>query len=385
MKRFKDDLYYVGVNDYNIYLFESQFRVPNGISYNSYVLMDEKIAIFDSVDVHFQDEWLNNVLEVLNGRTPTYLIIQHMEPDHSSSINALLDRFPSLKLVGNNKTFDMLKKFYRKDYQNEMIVIKDKESLSLGKYNLTFYFAPFVHWPEVMMTYVDSLNALFSADAFGKFSTLDVDEKWEEEASRYYFGIVGKYGLQVNNLLKKLDGLDIKMICPLHGPILDNNLSYYLNLYKDWASYRPTKKGVVIAYNSIYGNTLKAVMTLKSYLEEENINVLTFDLAREDMSKAISSAFVYDRLVLACPTYNGTLFPHMYSYIHEISERNFQNRKVGIIENGSWGVIIARKIKELLSPLKGIEIIEPVVTILSSMSEDNEKQLKELSINLKGE
>ncbi len=380
MKKITNDLYYVGVNDHQIDLFEGIYKVPNGVSYNSYILMDEKIAIFDSVDINFGEEWLIKIKEVLNGKNPDYFIIQHMEPDHSACIKMLIDTYPSIKIVGNIKTFTMLHQFFQMDTKNQEIVISDMNTLSLGNHTLTFVLAPMVHWPEVMVTYDNTSNILFSADGFGKFGALDIEEEWEDEASRYYFGIVGKYGAPVQTLLKKASSLNIQMICPLHGPILKENINHYLDLYQTWSNYLPSKEGIVIAYTSVYGNTKEVVMKLNSLLK--NNNVILYDLARSDMSEVVKSAFEYNKLVLATTTYNGTIFPFMRDFINELVERNYQNRTIGIIENGTWAPMAAKKIKECFISSKQIQFLEPIITIRSRMNDNNIKELESLAQEL---
>lgn len=383
MEKITNDLYYVGVQDHQIDLFEGIYHVPHGMSYNSYVFMDEKIAILDSVDIHFGLEWIQKVKEVLNGKTPDYFIIQHMEPDHSASIQMLIETYPQIKLVGNVKTFTMFHQYFAIDTSNQEIIVRDMDTLTLGKHTLTFVLAPMVHWPEVMVTYDNASKTLFSADGFGKFGALDVEEDWVEEARRYYFGIVGKYGAPVQTLLKKASTLDIQMICPLHGPILKENIQTYLHLYDVWSSYSFEKDGIVIAYTSVYQNTKKAVETLEYYLKQNTSKeILTIDLARTDMSIAVAKAFQYKTLVLATTTYNGTLFPFMREFIHELSERNFQNRLIGIIENGSWAPMVSKKIKEHFENSKQIQWIEPIVTLRSSMSNENQEQLRSLANEL---
>ena len=376
------DIYYVGVNDHQIDLFEGQYVVPNGMAYNSYIIMDEKIAIVDSVDINFTHEWLDNIERVLNGKKPDYFIVQHMEPDHSANIMNLLKVYPNLTVVGNDKTFKMMNNFFG-EAPNNTLVVKNMDSLSLGKHNLTFVFAPMVHWPEVMVTYDACDKVLFSADGFGKFGALDVEEDWACEARRYYFGIVGKYGVQVQSLLKKASSLDIKIICPLHGPVLKENLEYYLNLYNTWSSYQAESEGILIAYTSVYGNTKKAVLELAEKLKANGCpKVVVSDLARTDMAEAVEDAFRYNKLVLATTTYNASIFPFMNTFIEHLVERNYQNRTIGFIENGSWAPLAAKIMKEKLEGCKNLTFVDPVVEIHSGLSEENHQQVEDLCQNL---
>lgn len=363
------DVYYVGVNDHDIDLFEGQYVVENGMAYNSYIIMDERIAILDSVDARFTDEWLNNIDKVLNGRKPDYLIVSHMEPDHSANIDNLVNKYPDITIVATAMAFNMLKHFFKKDYQK--LMVKENDTLALGKHTLKFITAPMVHWPEVMVTYDTYSKSLFSADAFGKFGALDVEEEWACEARRYYFGIVGKYGMQVQNLLKKISVLDIKMICPLHGPVLDEDLAYYLHLYNIWSSYEAESKGVMIAYSSVYGHTKKCVELLKAKLEANNITVAMADLARDDMAEAVEDAFRYDRIVLATTTYNADIFPCMKEFINHLVERNFQKKKIALIENGSWAPNAIKIMKTMLANCKDLNYTDTNVTILSALSDKN--------------
>ena len=342
-----NDIYYVGVNDHQVDLFEGQYDVPNGMSYNSYVIMDEKIAVMDTVDAHFAEEWLGNVAKVLNGAKPDYLVVQHMEPDHAANIENFVKAYPEVTVVANTKTFTMMENFFRNmDLGDRKLVVANGESLTLGKHVLTFVFAPMVHWPEVMVTYDSTDKVLFSADGFGKFGALDVEEDWDCEARRYYIGIVGKYGPQVQKLLKAASTLDIQTICPLHGPILTENLGHYIEKYDIWSSYKVEDEGVVIAYSSVYGNTKKAVEVLAQKLEEKGCpKVSVFDLARDDMAEAVEEAFRYGKLVLATITYNADIFPFMKTYIDHLTERNYQNRTIGLIENGSWAPNAAKVMK----------------------------------------
>ena len=373
------DIKYVGVNDHKIDLFEGQYIVPNGMSYNSYVIMDEKITVMDSVDINFKDEWLNNLDNILEGKNPDYLIVQHMEPDHSGSIADFMNKYPNSTIVSSLQAFRMMKNFFNTDYESRRLVVGDGTKLNLGKHELTFVTAPMVHWPEVIVTYDSYDKVLFSADGFGKFGALDIDEEWACEARRYYFGIVGKYGVQTQNLLKKAKNLDIDIICPLHGPILKENLGYYIDLYDKWSSYTPENKGVVIAYSSVYGNTKKGVELLSAELEALNQHVSLIDLARCDMAEAIEDAFRYDRLVLASITYNNDLFPHMKTFIDGLLERNYQNRTLAFIENGTWAPQAAKLMKAMFEKSKNITFVDNVVTINSSVSDNNKLQIKELA------
>lgn len=376
------DTYYVGVNDHNIDLFEGQYVVKNGISYNSYIIMDEKIVIMDTVDKNFTSTWIENIKNVLKDKTPDYLVVQHMEPDHSANIMELVKLYPNITIIGNAKTFVMIKQFFNKDITNTLVV-KDGEELSIGKHTLKFIFAPMVHWPEVMVTYDSYTKILFTADGFGKFGALDVEEDWVNEARRYYIGIVGKYGLQVQMLLKKAASLDIEMICPLHGPVLKDNLSYYLGLYNTWSSYTPEDNDIFIVYNSIYGNTKNAVNRLVELLGVVGIKAKAKDLARTDLSYDISEAFKHKTLVIATPTYNNGLFPFTKIFIDGLLERNFQNRNIAIIENGSWAPMAAKLIKDIFANSKNITFIEPIVTIKSSLNEESTTKLCSLVDSLK--
>lgn len=382
MQEVKKDLYYVGVNDHQIDLFEGQYIVPNGMAYNSYVIKDELVAVMDTVDIKFGKEWLANIKEVLGDAKPTYLIVQHMEPDHSANILNFLHTYPECFVVGNQKTFKMMEQFFHEPIEKR-IVVNDGDSLNLGSHVLTFVFAPMVHWPEVMVTYDATIKTLFSADGFGKFGALDVDEEWACEARRYYFGIVGKYGAQVQNLLKKASSLDIECICPLHGPILNENLGYYLNLYNIWSSYQTEKEGVAIFYTSVYGNTKKAVLALEEELKKNGCpKVAVCDLARTDMAEDVEDAFKYGKIVLATTTYNASIFPFMNTFIEHLIERNYQNKQIGIIENGTWAPMAAKVIKDRFANSKNIAFLDPVVRINSSMNEENEKQIKDLAAKL---
>ena len=382
MKTINKDLFYIGVNDHKVDLFEGQYIVPNGMSYNSYVIKDEKIAVFDTVDQNYTEEWLNNLDNVLNGLEPDYLIIQHMEPDHSANIPQFLKKYPNTIVVGNTKTFKMIEQFFNINIENKLVV-NEYDKLSLGKHELSFVFAPMVHWPEVMVTYDSYIKTLFSADGFGKFGALDVEEEWACEARRYYIGIVGKYGAQVQSLLKKASILDIQMICPLHGPVLDSNLEYYLNLYNIWSSYTVESEGVVIAYTSVYGNTKKAVLELEQLLKDNGCKkVVVNDLARCDMAEAVEDAFRYGKIVLATTTYNGDIFPFMKEFINHLTERNFQNKFVGFIDNGSWAPVGTKVMKQMLEKSKNLEFATTDVKILSSLNDESRNQLKELAKEL---
>ncbi len=377
------DIRYIGVNDHKVDLFEGQYVVPNGMSYNSYAIMDEKIAIMDTVDQNFTHEWLDNIQATLGGRKPDYLVIQHMEPDHSANIVNFVKAYPDVKIVSSAKAFAMMKNFFGTDFPDRQIVVGGGDSLSLGKHNLVFVTAPMVHWPEVIVTYDATEKVLFSADGFGKFGALDVEEPWADEARRYYIGIVGKYGAQVQNLLKKAATLEIEKILPLHGPILTENLGYYLNLYNTWSSYQPEEDGIVVAYTSVYGNTKKAVMQFAEKLKANGSpKVVVYDLARCDMAAAVADAFRYSKLVLATTTYNADIFPFMREFIDHLTERNFQNRTVGFIENGSWAPMAAKIMKEMLSGSKNLTIAEPAVRILSAMNEESAAQLDALATDL---
>lgn len=378
-----NDILYVGVNDHNVDLFEGQYVVPNGMAYNSYVIMDEKIAVMDTVDIHFTHEWLDNISNVLNDRTPDYLIIQHMEPDHSANIQNFMKTYPNATLVANKKTFAMMDQFFDLDPSYNRLEVDESTTLSLGKHTLAFVFAPMVHWPEVMVTYDVTDKVLFSADGFGKFGANDVEEDWACEARRYYIGIVGKYGAQVQKLLKKAASLDIQIICPLHGPVLTENLGYYINLYDIWSSYQVESEGIVIAYTSVYGNTKKAVELLADKLRAKGCpKVSVFDLARDDMAEAVEDAFRYGKLILATTTYNADVFPFMKEYIHHLTERNFQNRTVAFIENGSWAPQATRVMKKMLEGSKNLIFAENNVTILSSVKQNTREDIEKLADEL---
>lgn len=376
-----NEIKYVGVNDRTIDLFEGQYVVPNGVSYNSYVIMDDKIAVFDTVDKRKTEDWLSNVENVLGGKKPDYLVISHMEPDHSASIDAFLKKYPSATVVGNEKTFNIAERFFGDIFKNKLVV-NEGEELSLGRHNLKFVFAPMVHWPEVMFTYETTEKVLFSADAFGKFGALEVDEEWACEARRYYFNIVGKYGATVQSVLKKAAALDIKIICPLHGPVLNENLEYYIGKYNIWSSYQPEDKGVLIAYASIYGNTAKAAEQLAELLREKGEKVAVADLARCDMAEAIEDAFRYDRLVTASVTYDGGLFPAMESFLSHLKAKNYQNRTVAFIENGSWAPMSGKLMRGFFDGMKNITVIDKLVTVKSAVKDDTKEELKQLAAEL---
>jgi len=378
-----NDIKYIGVNDHKVDLFEGQYVVPNGMSYNSYAIIDEKIAIMDTVDVNFTHEWLDNIANALGDRKPDYLIVQHMEPDHSANILNFTKIYPDAQIVSSAKAFGMMKNFFGTDFEDKQVVVGEGSTLSLGRHTLTFVTAPMVHWPEVIVTY-DSLDkVLFSADGFGKFGALDVEEDWACEARRYYIGIVGKYGAQVQSLLKKAAGLEIEKICPLHGPVLTENLGYYLGLYNTWSSYQPEEEGIVIAYTSVYGNTKKAVMALAEKLRAKGCpKVVVNDLARCDMAEAVEDAFRYSKLVLATTTYNAEIFPFMREFINHLTERNYSNRTVGLIENGSWAPLAAKVMKGMLEKSKNITFTDTTVRILSALNEESSNQLEALADEL---
>ena len=375
-----NDIKYIGVNDREVDLFEGQYDVPNGMAYNSYVIIDEKIAVMDSVDKNFGDEWLGNLRDALGGAKPDYLIVQHMEPDHSANITAFADAYPDAVIVSSAKSFDMMKNFFGTDFADRRMIVKEGDTLNLGKHNLSFVAAPMVHWPEVIFTYDSADKVLFSADAFGKFGALDTDEEWACEARRYYIGIVGKYGAQVQSVLKKAANLDIEIICPLHGPILTENLGYYIDLYNTWSSYGVESEGVNIAYTSVYGHTKEAVEALAAKLTEKGcVKVAVNDLAREDMAECVEDAFRYGKIVLATTTYNNDVFPFMKEFINHLTERNFQNKTVGIIENGSWAPTAAKTIKSMLEGCKNLTFTDTTVSIKSALSDANMAQLDALA------
>lgn len=378
-----DTIRYAGVNDHQIDLFEGQYKVPNGMAYNSYVILDEKIAVMDTVDANFTHEWLDNLDRILEGRKPDYLIVQHMEPDHAANVANFLKVYPETTIVANAKTFTMIQNFFGLDLEGQKLEVTNGGTLNLGNHNLTFVFAPMVHWPEVMVTYDSTDKVLFSADGFGKFGALDVEEDWDDEARRYFIGIVGKYGPQVQKLLKVAAGLDIQIICPLHGPVLTENLGHYIGLYDTWSSYTPETEGIVIAYTSVYGHTKVAVELLADKLRSKGCpKVVVYDLARDDMSQALSDAFRYSKLVLATTTYNASIYPFMHDYITRLTEHNFQNRTVGIIENGSWAPLAAKIMKEMLSGCKKINWLDTTVKVLSAVNQENKDQLEAMASEL---
>lgn len=378
-----ESIKYVGVNDHQVDLFEGQYHVPNGMAYNSYVILDEKIAVMDTVDANFTHEWLDNLDQVLAGRKPDYLIVQHMEPDHAANVANFLKVYPDTTVVANVKTFQMIRNFFGLDLEDQKLEVTNGGTLSLGKHQLTFVFAPMVHWPEVMVTYDSTDKVLFSADGFGKFGALDVEEDWDDEARRYFIGIVGKYGAQVQSLLKVAATLDIQAICPLHGPVLTENLGHYISLYDTWSSYTPESEGIVIAYTSVYGHTKKAVEALAENLRSKGCpQVVVYDLARDDMSQALSDAFRYSKLILATTTYNASIYPFMHDFITRLAEHNFQNRTVGLIENGSWAPLAAKVMKEMLSKCKKIHWLDTTVKIMSAMNQENRDQLEAMANEL---
>lgn len=377
------DILYIGVNDHEIDLFEGQYLVENGMAYNSYAIIDEKIAIMDTVDARFTDEWLYKLAEACGDKAPNYLIIQHMEPDHSANIKNFMDKYPNATLVSTAKAFTMMKQFFGTEYADNRIVVKEGDTLELGKHTLTFVTAPMVHWPEVMVTYDSTDKVLFSADGFGKFGALDIEEDWACEARRYYIGIVGKYGAQVQALLKKAAGLDIEIICPLHGPVLTENLGYYINLYDIWSSYGVESEGIMIAYTSVYGNTKKAVMYLAELLEKNGCpKVVVNDLARSDMAEAVEDAFRYGKIVLATTTYNNEVFPFMREFINELTERGYKNRTIALMENGSWAPTAAKVMTKMLEGCKNITFAENTVKIMSAMDENSKAQIEALAKEL---
>ena len=381
--KISDSVIYIGADDKNIDLFESQYVVPNGMAYNSYVILDEKVAVMDTVDNRVTDVWFENLDKALDGRSVDYLVVQHMEPDHSSNIQKLAEKYPDMKIVGNAKTFVMMSQFFDFDFSERMINVKEGDTLSLGSHTLQFIMAPMIHWPEVMVTYEQSEKLLFSADGFGKFGTLDTDEDWACEARRYYFNIVGKYGMQVQGLLKKAAGLDIKMILPLHGPLLKENLGYYIDKYNTWSSYEPEDKGVLVAYASIHGNTAKAAEKLGEMLAAKGAEkVVVSDLSREDMAEVIEDAFRYDRLVVASASYDGGVFPVMEDFLNHLKSKGYQNRTIAIVENGSWAPTAGRTMKAIIETYKNINLIDGIVTIKSTLKPDSEKALEELADKL---
>ncbi|WP_099469921.1 FprA family A-type flavoprotein [Konateibacter massiliensis] len=378
MNKITESILYVGCDDKDLDLFEGQYKVPNGISYNSYVIIDEKIAVLDTIDKRKTKEWLENIEEALAGRGADYLIVSHMEPDHAANIQNLVEKYPKLKIVGNAKTFQLISQFFDLDLSDRKLEVKEGDTLELGSHTLQFFMAPMVHWPEVMVTYEQSEKILFSADAFGKFGTLDIEDDWVDEARRYYLNIVGKYGAPVQALLKKAANLDLAMICSLHGPVLKENLSYYIGKYDTWSKYEPEEEGVLVAYASIYGNTAAAAEELAKMLEEKGEKVVAVDLARVDRSQALAYAFQYSKMVLAASSYDASVFPCMQEFLQRLHHKNYQKRKVAIIENGSWAPTAGKAMKEIVSTMKDIELVEPSILIKSTMSEENRKQMKEL-------
>ncbi len=378
-----DNIVYIGADDRDLDLFESQYVIPNGVSYNSYVILDEKVTVMDTVDARRREEWLENLEQALAGRTVDYLVVSHMEPDHAANIQVLAEKYPNMQLVGNAKTFPMLQQFFDMDLTDRTLVVKEGDTLNLGSHELTFVMAPMVHWPEVMVSYEKSEKILFSADGFGKFGALDAEEDWACEARRYYFNIVGKYGAQVQALLKKAAGLEIAMICPLHGPILKENLGYYLGKYETWSSYQPEDEGVLVAYASINGNTKKAAVRMKEILEAKGAKkVAVADLSRDDMAEAIEDAFRYDKMVLAAATYDGGMFPCMEDFLHHLKSKNFQKRTVALMENGSWAPMAAKTMKGVLEQMKEITICDKIVSIKSTMKEATIPEMEALAEEL---
>ncbi len=376
-----ESIKYVGVDDKDIDLFESQYVVPDGVSYNSYIIFDEKITIMDTVDARATDEWVKNIEEALDGKEPSYLVISHLEPDHAANIGLIAHKYPNMQLIGNAKTFQMLPQFFDEDFADRQVIVKEGDEISLGSHSLTFVMAPMVHWPEVMVAYEKTEKILFSADGFGKFGALDSedDEGWACEARRYYFNIVGKYGAQVQNLLKKASALDIQTICPLHGPVLKENLGYYLDLYNTWSSYEPEDEGVLVAYASIHGNTAKAAKQIADKIKAKGVEKMeVMDLSRDDMAEAVEAAFRYDKMVLACATYDGGLFPVMEDFLNHLKSKNFQKRKAALVENGSWAPLAAKKMRESLESMKNIEICENIVSIKSTVKEENVEQMDKM-------
>ena len=385
MKEIKitDTVKYIGVNDKTLDLFESQYVIPNGVSYNSYVILDEKVTVMDTVDARATEEWLANLEEVLGGKSVDYLVVSHMEPDHAANVQRLIEKYPNMQVIGNAKTFNMIPQFFNVDLEERKVVVREGDTLNIGKHTLQFFMAPMVHWPEVMVTYEQSEKILFSADGFGKFGALDVEEEWTCEARRYYFNIVGKYGVQVQNLLKKAAALDIEMICPLHGPILKENLGYYIDKYNTWSSYEPEEEGVLVAYASIHGNTATAAKKMAEILKEKGVkNVETVDLSRDDMSVALADAFKYDKLVVASATYDNGMFPCMEDFLAHLRAKNYQKRKVALMENGSWARTAARQMKAVFEGLKKITICDTAVTIKSVMNDDTVEVMEKMADEL---
>ena len=378
-----DSILYVGADDKTLDIFESQYPIPNGVSYNSYVIMDEKVAVMDTVDKRATDAWFENLAKALGDRKPDYLVVSHMEPDHAANIKNFADRYPETKIVGNAKTFAMMDQFFEMDLTDRKVVVKEGETLNLGAHTLQFFMAPMVHWPEVMVAYEQNEKILFSADGFGKFGALDAEEEWAEEAARYFLNIVGKYGVQVQGLLKKASGLDIRMICPLHGPILKENLGYYIDKYQTWSTYQPEKHGVMVAYASIHGNTAQAAEEMAEMLRTNGEEVEVFDLSRTDVSLAVRKAFYYDRLVLAAATYDGGVFPCMEEFLLHLKSKNFQKRTVGLMENGSWAPLAGKIMRGILEPMKDVHVLEQVVTIKSAVHDDTREVMKAMADALK--
>ena len=379
-----ENIKYIGVDDHDIDLFEGQYVVPNGISYNSYIIKDEKIAVMDTVDRRKSEEWLNNLEKELDGKEPDYLVVSHMEPDHSYNIGVLAEKYPNMKIIGNDKIFEFMKQFFEiSNLEERKVVVKEGEEISLGKHTLQFFMAPMVHWPEVMVSYEKTEKIVFAADGFGKFGTLDTDEEWDCEARRYYFNIVGKYGVQVQMLLKKLATLDVKMICPLHGPILKEDLGHYIGKYDIWSKYEAEDDGVFVAYASIHGNTKEAVLELVKMLEEKGAKkVAVADLTRDDMAEAIEDAFRYDKIIFAAASYNASVFPAMESFLRQLAGKNYQNKKVGIIENGTWAPTAAKTMKDIIAGMKNITLCENEVTIKSRLNEDSREQMEKLATEI---
>ena len=383
MEKVTDRVHYVGTDDKTLDLFESQYVLPNGISYNSYIIHDNKTVIMDAVDKRMVKEWLENVKKDLEGKEPEYLVVSHLEPDHSGGIEALIDLYPTMKIIVSQVASNMIPQFIHRDLKDKLVLVKEGEVVDLGEHKLQFFMAPMVHWPEVMVTYEHTEKILFSADGFGKFGTLDMQDDWDCEARRYYFNIVGRFGAQVQALLKKASSLDIKMICPLHGPILKQDLEYYINKYDIWSSYKPEDNGILIAYNSIHGNTEEAVLKLAQMLKENGEEkVVVSNLAREDMAEVLEDAFRYDRMIMASPTYDMNLFPDTEKFLRRLKHKNYQNRKVAIIQNGSWAPASGKLMKDLFSEMKNVEIVEPMITIKTRMTEETEKQMEELVKNI---
>ena len=374
-----DDIDYIGVNDKTLDLFESQYLVPNGVSYNSYIINDDKIVVMDTVDRRATNEWIENLEKTLGDRKPDYLVVSHLEPDHSANILLLTEKYPDMKIILSKKASEMMSQFFDTDLSSKFVIVSEGETVDLGKHKLQFFMAPMVHWPEVMVTYDETEKILFTADGFGKFGTLDTEEDWACEARRYYFNICGKYGAQVQLLLKKTANLDIKIICPLHGPILNEHLEYYINKYDIWSSYKPEDEGVLVAYNSIHGNTRKAVEKIADMLEKHGAKkVVVSDLAREDIAEVIEDAFRYDKMIIAAPTYDAGLFPATELFLRDLKHKNYQNRKIGIIENGSWAPMAAKNVKEIFEGMKDITICDTIVSIKTSMSEKNREEMETL-------